>query len=115
MTGTQPKNFAYTFDNKPLAAGPYAPVPPAVNVNSAGGTNTIRSAGGGLRLVMCPAGRPCPSTVLVTTAGSGGRFCNLLSRWATPPAGVIVRDIACYTAAGAAANTASLVSYTAAH
>ena len=115
VTGTQPKHFGYTFDNKPFSPGPYAPVPPAVNFNSAAGINTIRSAGGGLRLVTLPGVAALPSTVLVTTVGSGGRFCNLLSRWATPPAGVIVRDIACYTAAGVAANTASLVSYTAAH
>ena len=115
VTGTQPKHFGYTFDNKPFSPGPYAPVPPAVNFNSAAGINTIRSAGGGLRLVTLPGVAALRSTVLVTTVGSGGRFCNLLSRWATPPAGVIVRDIACYTAAGVAANTASLVSYAAAH
>ncbi len=117
VTGTQPKHFAYTFDNKPLTAGPYAPVPPAVNFNSAGGINNIERAGGGLRLVMFPRAGKLPDTVLVTTAGSGGRFCNLLTRWATTasPGGVIVRDVACYTATGMLTNTASLITYASAH
>jgi hypothetical protein len=115
VTGTQPKHFAYTFDSKPFAAGPYAPVPAAVNFNSAAATNTIRRAGGGLRLVTLPRVAGLPSTVLVTAVGSGGRFCSLLSPWASSPAGVIVRDVACYTAAGAATNTASLITYTSAH
>jgi hypothetical protein len=115
VTGTQPKHFAYTFDNKPFAAGPYAPAPAAVNFNSAAATNTIRRAGGGLRLVTLPKAAGLPSTVLVTAVGSGGRFCSLLSPWASSPAGVIVRDVACYTAAGAATNTASLITYTSAH
>ncbi len=114
VTGTQPKHFAYTFDNKPLAAGPYAPVPPAVNFNSAAGINIIRSAGGGQRLVTLPRAGALPDTALVTTVGSGGRFCNLLTRWATTPGGVLVRDVSCYTATGVAKNTASLLSYAAA-
>jgi hypothetical protein len=115
VTGTQPKHFAYTFDNKPTAAGPYAPVPPAVNFNSAAGINNVRSAGGGLRLVTLPRVGALPDTVLVTTVGSGGRFCNLLTRWATTPGSVLVRDVACYTATGVAVNTASLLTYASAH
>ena len=59
VTGTQPKHFGYTFDNKPVSPGPYAPVPPAVNFNSAARINTIRSAGRGLRLAhAAQRGRP---------------------------------------------------------
>jgi hypothetical protein len=113
VTGTQPKLFGYTFDNKPLLAGPYAPVPPAVNFNSAGGVNTIRSAGGGLRLVQFPRVGALPDNVLVTAFRSGSGFCNLLSPWATNAASrtVLVRDVACYTAAGKFKNHASLVTY----
>jgi hypothetical protein len=117
VTGKQPKRFAYTFDNKPLVPGPYAPAPAAVNFNSAGGVNTVRTAGGGLRLVTIPRAGALPDTVLVTTFGSGGSFCNLQSPWFTSPgtAMVIVRDVACYTATGALKDTAALVTYTAAH
>jgi|CZKT01.1.fsa_nt_gi hypothetical protein len=117
VTGKQPKRFAYTFDNKPLVPGPYAPAPAGVNFNSAGGVNNVRTAGGGLRLVTIPRVGALPDTVLVTTSGSGGRFCNLLSPWFTSPAAAVVtvRDVACYTATGALKNTAALITYTAAH
>jgi hypothetical protein len=116
ITGGQPKPFAYTFDNKPLSAGPYAPLPPAVNFNSAGGINTIRSAGAGLRLVQFPFVGLLPNTVLVTPVSSGAGFCNLLTLWATTSAapGVLVRDVACYTPAGIPKNHASLITYTSA-
>jgi hypothetical protein len=115
VTGAQPKHFAYTFDNKPLLAGPYAPAPAGVNFNSLSGVNTIRSAGGGLRLVQFPRVGTLPNTVLVTPFHAGPGFCNLLSPWATAGPAVIVRDVACYTAAGALKNHASMVTYTAAH
>lgn len=117
VTGTVPKNRAYTFDNKPLLAGPYVPAPPGINFNSLGGTNNVRSAGGGLRLVTFPREGLLPDTVLVSPFRSGPGFCNLLTVWATVggPTGVLVRDVACYTAGGAHKNTASLVTYTAAH
>jgi len=104
-------------DNKPLLAGPYAPVPPAINVNSAAGVNNIRGAGGGLRLVIFPKAGLLPDTVLVTTAGAGGRFCNLLTRWATTasPGSVLVRDVGCYTPTGIPGRTVSLITYASAH
>ena len=115
VTGTQPKLFAYTFDSKPLVPGPYAPLPLAVNFNSQSGVNTIRTAGLGLRLVLFPRVGVTPNTVLVTAFGPGAGFCNLLTTWFTSPAQVIVRDVACYTPAGARQNLASLISYTSAH
>lgn len=114
ITGTQPKRFAYTFDNKPLAAGPYAPVPPAVNFNSASAINNIRRAGAGLRLVQFPRVGRLPNTVLVSPFRIGAGFCNLLTLWATSASGVTVRDVACYTAAGNPQNHASLITYTSA-
>jgi hypothetical protein len=115
ITGAQPKRFAYTFDNKPLSAGPYAPVPPEVNFNSASGINKIRSAGAGLRLVQFPLVGVLPNTVLVTPFQIGAGFCNLITLWATSAAApnVTVRDVACYTAAGIGKNHASLITYTA--
>lgn len=109
--GTQPKLFAYTFDNKPLLAGPYAPTPPPVNFNSAGGVNKVMSAGAGLRLVTFPSVGLLPNNVLVTPFQIGAGFCNLLTLWATSSAQVTVRDVACYTAAGNAASKASFVTY----
>lgn len=117
VMGTQPKLFGYTFDNKPLLAGPYAPAPPPVNFNSAGGVNTVRAAGAGLRLLTFPRIGLLPSTVLVTPFQTGPGFCNLISPWFTSSAApqVIVRDVACYTAAGALSSQASLISYASAH
>lgn len=114
ITGAQPKLFGYTFDNMPLLAGPYAPAPP-VNFNSAGGVNTIRSAGAGLRLVQFPHVAALPDTVLVTPFKTGPGFCNLVTLWATggpPTRTVLVRDVACYTAVGMLKSQASLVTYT---
>jgi hypothetical protein len=113
VMGTQPKLFAYTFDNKPTAAGPYAPVPPPVNFNSAGGTNTIQSAGTGLRLVTFPSVGVLPNTVLVTGFAVGPGFCNLNTLWATTAGApqVIVRDVACYTSAGVLKSQPSLITY----
>jgi hypothetical protein len=115
VTGTQPKAFAYTFDNKPLAPGPYAPLPAAVNFNSAGGINTIRNAGLGLRLALFPRVGLLPNTVQVTAVGPGAGFCNLLTIWFTSAPQVIVRDVACYTATGTRQNQASMISYTSLH
>ncbi len=114
VLGTQPKMFAYTFDNHPLVAGPYAPAPPAVNFNSAGPfVNTVRSAGAGLRLVTFPRVGTLPDNVLVTPFKVGPGFCNLLAPWATSAAApqVIVRDVACYTPAGKLKSQASFVTY----
>lgn len=113
VLGTQPKLFAYTFDNQPSLPGPYAPTPPAVNFNSAAGVNTIRSAGTGLRLVQFPRVALLPNNVLVSSFKVGAGFCNLLSLWATPGASspVTVRDVACYTATGTLKNQPSLITY----
>jgi hypothetical protein len=113
VMGNQPKLFAYTVDNKPLLAGPYAPAPPAVNFNSAGAVNTIQAAGAGLRLVNFPGVGVLPNTVLVSAFHTGPGFCNLNTLWATTVGApqVIVRDVACYTAAGVLKSQPSLITY----
>ncbi len=84
IMGSQPKLFAYTFDNKPAVVGPYAPAPAALNFNSATGVNTIVRSGAGLRLVTFPRVGRLPNTVLVTPfQATPGGFCNLISPWAT--------------------------------
>jgi hypothetical protein len=84
-----------------------------VNFNSLAGVNTVRTAGLGLRLVLFPRVGLMPDNVLVTAFNVGPGFCNLLAPWATTAAGpqVIVRDVACYTAAGKLKNQASFVTY----
>jgi hypothetical protein len=114
ITGTQPAAFAYTFDNLPLVIGPYAPLPPAINLNSLAGINTIRAAGPGLRLVVFPRVGVLPNTVIVTAFGPNPDFCNMLTIWGTAGGQVLVRDVACYTALGARQAQASLTTYTSA-
>jgi hypothetical protein len=115
--GGQPKYFAYTFNDKPLIAGPYSPAPPPVNFNSLGGVNTIQRAGTGLSLVQFPRVGVLQNTVLASPFKIGPGFCNLLTLWATLPASaqVTVRDVACYSAAGGHLPSASFITYTSAH
>jgi hypothetical protein len=118
ITGGQPKHFAYTFNNKPLVPGPYAPVPPQVNFSSLGGVNNILRAGGGLSLVTLPRAGALPDNVLVTAFKVGPGFCNLVTLWVLTGGAVknvIIRDVACFTAAGALKSQASLITYMSAH
>jgi hypothetical protein len=117
ITGAKPKLFAYTLNNKPLIAGPYAPAPPAVNVNSVGGINTIRRSGLGEWLVSFPRVGLLPNSLFVTVASSVPRVCNLNTVWATilppiPPGNVIVRDVVCYQVTGAMTPVRWFLSYT---
>jgi hypothetical protein len=113
VLGTQPAFFGYTFDNQPATAGPYAPVPPQVNFNSAGAVNTLLRAGTGLRLVSFPAIGQLPNTVLVTGVKVGSGLCNLNTLWATSPPNVTVRDVTCYTASGVFVNRQAMITYAA--
>jgi hypothetical protein len=117
ITGGKPKLFAYTLNTKPLVAGPYAPTPPAVNLNSGGGVNTIQRSGGGEWLVKLPRVGLKPNTMFVTAAASAPRVCNLNDLWATTttPAGpglVTMRDVVCYTPSGAMTPSEWFLSYT---
>jgi len=116
ITGTQPKLFGYTFDNLPLAAGPYMPSPAGVNFSSVPGPgNTIRNVGTGERLVVFPRIGVLPNTVLVTPFKSGPGFCNLITLWGTAAGSVTVRDVSCFAASGLPAKTASLITATSSH
>ena len=114
ITGTKPRLFAYTDNNKPLLLGPYVPAPPAVNFNSAGATNTIQRAGTGQSLVKFPRVGLRPDIIFVTAVAPGPKVCNLNTVWATTgsPGDVLVRDVTCYKALGAMAATESFVTYT---
>jgi hypothetical protein len=113
ITGAKPGHFAYTVNNKPLLAGPYAPAPTAVNFNSAAGVNTVRRAGTGLSLVTFPRVGVLPNTVLVSAVATVPRVCNLNTTWATSAGAVIVRDVTCFTTTGVPTATKSFISYTA--
>ena len=117
ITGGRPKLFAYTLSTKPLVAGPYAPAPPAVNVNTGTGVNTIRRSGGGEWLVSLPRVGVLPNTVLVSAASSKPRVCNLNTTWATilAPTGagiVTIRDVVCYKITGGMVPLRWFLSYT---
>ena len=112
VTGTKPMFFGYSYDNQPANPGPYAPVPPAVNFNSAGATNTLLRAGTGLRLASFPGIGQLPNTVVVTPVRAGPSFCNLNTLWATAPPNVTVRDVTCYTPTGVMANRQFMITYT---
>jgi hypothetical protein len=114
ITGRQGKLFAYTVNTQPLLPGPYVPAPPSINFNSVSATNSITRAGTGLSLVKFPGVGVLPNTVLVTGFNVGPGFCNLLTLWATTAGApiVLVRDVACYTAAGALKSQQSLITYT---
>ena len=115
ITGGKPKLFAYTLNTKPLVAGPYAPAPAAVNVNTGGGVNTIRRSGGGEWLVSLPRVGVLPNTLFVTAASSAARVCNLNTEWATilPPTAIVtVRDVVCYKVSGAMTPSKWFLSYT---
>jgi hypothetical protein len=114
--GGQPKLFAYTFNNQPANPGPYAPVPPAVNFNSAGGLNKIQN-GGGFALVQFPRVGVLPNTIQVSAFKIGAGFCNLNTLWATPASSaiVLVRDVVCWTPTGQIKANASFVTYTSSH
>jgi hypothetical protein len=114
ITGAKPKLFAYTLNTKPLVAGPYAPAPPAINVNTNGGVNTIQRSGGGEWLVRLRRMGLLPNIVFVTAASSVARVCNLNTTWATAagPGTVIVRDVVCYTASGVMTPSKWFLSYT---
>jgi hypothetical protein len=111
VTGTKPSFFGYSYDNQPATPGPYAPVPPAVNFNSAGAVNTLLRAGTGLRLASFPQIGQLPNTVLVTPVQAGPSFCNLNTLWGTAPPNVTVRDVTCYTPTGVMANRQFMITY----
>lgn len=107
--GWPPRYFGYLWLRPPLG-------PPTTNFNSQAGfgANVVMGAGTGLSLVTFPKLLGVPDTVQVTAAGGGTEFCNLLDQWAHLGTDTVVRDVACYTSAGARVNTGFLISANAA-
>ncbi|WP_020391175.1 hypothetical protein [Kribbella catacumbae] len=102
-----PKYYGY-FLNQPPAG------PPTTNLNSALGlgANTIMPAGPGLSLVTFPRIAFTQNTVQVTAYGPNSNFCGLNTFWTNSSSGpdLFVRDVNCFTNAGAPVNTGFTVS-----
>jgi len=103
--GWPPKYFGYLWNAPPLG-------PASTNFNSqlGSGVNTITPAGLGLSLVRFPRLAVTPATVQVTATGPAPDFCNLLTAWAYLGGDLVVRDVACYTNAGARIDSGFLIS-----
>lgn len=100
-----PKYFGYLWNTPPLG-------PPSTNFNSqvGPGVNTIASSGVGQSLVRFPMLAAPPDNVQVTASGGGSEFCGLSWFWTYSGADVIVRNVNCFTNAGAPINTGFLIS-----
>ena len=100
-----PKYFGYLWNSPPLG-------PASTNFNSqvGPGANTISSSGIGLSLVRFPLLGAPPDDVQVTAAGGGSEFCGLNWAWTYSGTDTIVRDVNCFTNAGAPVNTGFLIS-----
>ncbi|MEU7819315.1 hypothetical protein [Catellatospora sp. NPDC049111] len=103
--GFPPQYFGYLWNAPPVG-------PAFTNFNSVlgYGANTLISAGPGLSLVTFRQIGFAPLTVQVTAAGSNSNFCGLNFPWTISGVDLYVRDVSCYTNAGAAVNTGFTVS-----
>ncbi|MGI5246739.1 hypothetical protein [Dactylosporangium sp. CA-139066] len=103
--GWPPKYFGYLWNAPPLG-------PASTNFNSVLGpaVNTLMPAGTGLSLVKFPQLAVTPATVQVTATGPASDFCNLIMPWMYSGTDIIVRDVACYTNAGARIDSGFLIS-----
>ncbi|HTJ38473.1 MAG TPA: hypothetical protein VL738_35010 [Dactylosporangium sp.] len=103
--GWPPKYFGYLWNAPPLG-------PASTNFNSVLGpaVNTLTPAGTGLSLVRFPQLAVTPATVQVTATGPAPDFCNLLTSWFYIGTDIVVRDVACYTNAGARIDSGFLIS-----
>lgn len=102
-----PKYYGYFLNQPPTG-------PASTNLNSVLGlgANTIMPAGVGLSMVIFPRIAFTQNTVQVTAYGSNSNFCGLNTFWTNSTSGpdLIVRDVNCFTNAGAAVNTGFTVS-----
>ncbi|GAA2394268.1 hypothetical protein Cme02nite_08960 [Catellatospora methionotrophica] len=103
--GFPPQYFGYLWNAPPVG-------PAFTNFNSVLGysANTLISAGPGLSLVTFRQIGFAPLTVQVTAAGSNSNFCGLNFPWTIAGVDLYVRDVSCYTNAGAAVNTGFTIS-----
>lgn len=102
-----PKYYGY-FLNQPPAG------PPSTNLNSVLGlgANTIMATGPGLAMVTFPRIAFTQNTVQVTAYGANSNFCGLQTFWTNSTVGpdLFVRNVNCFTNAGAPVATGFTVS-----
>jgi hypothetical protein len=106
-----PAYFGYVWNMPPLPVPNPGPLPTNFSSIAGPGANGIAAAGTGLTLIGFRALAQDPDTVQVTAAGHSGEFCNLQAPWAHNSSTVLVRNVACYTAAGARVDTGAFVSH----
>lgn len=112
--------FTVTYQQKTSLYGPAIPPkyfgylwhvpgagPATTNFNSVlgFGANTLISAGPGLSLVTFPQIGFLPLNVQVTAVGSNSNFCGMNFPWTVSAPHLYVRDVNCFTNAGAAVST----------
>jgi hypothetical protein len=100
-----PKYFGYLWNMPPLG-----PVPTNFNSVTGPGTNSIAPAGPGLSLLKFPSLAVTPDTVQVTATGPAPDFCGLNTAWFHFPPDTVVRDVNCFTNAGAPVSSGFLIS-----
>ena len=98
-----PKYFGYLW-NKPVGG------PSSTNFNSILGPGANTLSAGTLSLVTFPSLAMLPDDVQVTASGPTSDFCGLNFAWTHAGPDTIVRDVNCFTNAGAPSATGFLVS-----
>lgn len=98
-----PKYFGYLW-NKPVGG------PPSTNFNSILGPGANTLSPGTLSLVTFPALAMLPDDIQVTAYGPGSDFCGLNFPWTHAGSDTFVRDVNCFTNAGAPSASGFLVS-----
>jgi hypothetical protein len=98
-----PKYFGYLW-NQPVGG------PPSTNFNSILGPGANTLSAGTLSLVTFPSLAVLPDDIQVTASGPGSDFCGLNIAWAHAGADTIVRDVNCFTNAGAPSAAGFLIS-----
>ncbi|MDQ2955517.1 MAG: hypothetical protein M3Y42_00950 [Actinomycetota bacterium] len=98
-----PKAFGYFFSGIPAGATP-------TNYNNPLGGSANTLAGAGPWLVTFPQLAALPDDIQVTAEGQSPDFCNLNTNWTHSGADTLVRDVVCYTPAGAISNSQFLIS-----
>lgn len=106
-----PKYFGYVWNAPPPPVPNLGPPPTNFNSIFGTGVNAVASAGLGMTLVAFRGLAQRPDTVQVTAMGHTGEFCNLLTFWGYNGTTVLVRNVSCFTAAGARIDTGSFTSY----
>jgi len=106
-----PRFFGYVWNMPPLPVPNLGP--PSTNFNSqvGPGMNAVASSGPGLTLAAFRVLAQRPDNVQATPFGRAGEFCNLQAPWTYSGANVLVRNVACYTPAGARVDTGSFTTY----